>query len=367
MGSTAPDDPSCVWFGDGECGRAKPLPVDASLTLELHISNKLSGWLRGRLKDPEISIEQFSATNQILKVKAQPAEVAVVGGFATAENTTAKGIDAIENWSQPKVEAFSGTKRFEEASTQRAFDFLEIFRKTLGDTAYATKALWTFSSLDSRFISGNKCLQSQSKLVGLVTTNASVYDGGIPSFGDGYLSYRVAGLHYAPDGQDLNKGTYDLIMDASAARCLYGYSKAPVSATVQVVGAGAENIATTVVSEKDGWLKLAAYGFTFSEKQIKVKVTQPQNKTLTKFTGTTKSLTSKQKAEIKTVVTKAKGNPKFICTGVYVNAKDKVTALKRARAACDYAKSLDKDHSYWAQAKQSKAKSYDAKVMIVSK
>jgi hypothetical protein len=50
-----------------------------------------------------------------------------------------------------------------------------------------------------------------------------------------------------------------------------------------------------------------------------------------------------------------------------VNAKDKVTALKRARAACDYAKSLDKNHSYWSQAKQSKAKSYDSKVMIVSK
>jgi hypothetical protein len=98
-----------------------------------------------------------------------------------------------------------------------------------------------------------------------------------------------------------------------------------------------------------------------------VKLSQPQNKTLTKFSGSSRTLTSKQKAEIKSVVAKAKGNPKFICTGVYVNAKYKVTALKRARAACNYAKSLDKNHSYWAQAKQTKAKSYDAKVMIVSK
>jgi hypothetical protein len=29
-----------------------------------------------------------------------------------------------------------------------------------------------------------------------------------------------------------------------------------------------------VVSEKDGWLKMKAAGFTFSEKQIKVKITQ---------------------------------------------------------------------------------------------
>jgi hypothetical protein len=37
---------------------------------------------------------------------------------------------------------------------------------------------------------------------------------------------------------------------------------------------GAKTTATTVVSEKNGWLKLAAYGFTFSKKTIKVKITK---------------------------------------------------------------------------------------------
>jgi hypothetical protein len=37
---------------------------------------------------------------------------------------------------------------------------------------------------------------------------------------------------------------------------------------------GSQNVATTIVSEKDGWLKMKASGFTFSEKNIKVKLIQ---------------------------------------------------------------------------------------------
>jgi hypothetical protein len=41
-----------------------------------------------------------------------------------------------------------------------------------------------------------------------------------------------------------------------------------------VLGGDASTVATTVVSEKNGWLKMAAYGFTFSEKTLTVRMTQ---------------------------------------------------------------------------------------------
>jgi hypothetical protein len=41
-----------------------------------------------------------------------------------------------------------------------------------------------------------------------------------------------------------------------------------------ISAAGEKKFATTVVSEKDGWLKLAASGFTFSTTNIKVKLSQ---------------------------------------------------------------------------------------------
>jgi hypothetical protein len=93
-----------------------------------------------------------------------------------------------------------------------------------------------------------------------------------------------------PDGKTAVEGTYELAIRSDAARCLYGFSKAPVNATVSVIGEGGENkVATTVISEKDGWLKLAAYGFTFSSPTISVKLTQakaPAKKTtITCFKG----------------------------------------------------------------------------------
>jgi hypothetical protein len=102
-----------------------------------------------------------------------------------------------------------------------------------------------------------------------------VYDAKPPVFTDGELRYRVAGVHSKPDGNDF-KGVYDLVIDSNAARCLYKYSAAPISATVSVTSSsgGEQNIATTVVNERDGWFHLGAYGFGFSSPTLKVKLTQ---------------------------------------------------------------------------------------------
>lgn len=354
----------CSWVEAGVCGVPVALPDGYRIQLDARVSNDIVGWFRGRMSSPEISISDFSKSNMRLSVTAEPVEVARFYAVANKLNTTPEEQAAILAHGGSNNQ-FRGGGVVYPFSNWGEFSWMEMFRDLANDTAVGTTTIWNFSTIQGA--SNNKCLSGKPSVLGMVTTNATLYNGVIPEFESGYLKYEVAGLHFLPDGS-LNLGTYDLLMTSEVARCLYGFSKAPVSATVAVIGEGGEEkIATTIVSEKNGWLKLAAYGFTFSEKEIQVKLTQPQSKTLTKFTGSTKTLSSKQKAEIRTVVTKAKGNPKFICTGIFVNAEDKVTALKRARAACDYAKSLDKNHSYFAQAKQSAAKSFDAKVMIVSK
>jgi hypothetical protein len=354
---------ACLFEVDNQCARPSNFTSDTRLEITFQLPNLVGGWFSGRMKDPEISVEKVSEGANRVRIASEPVEVAALGlvkekaGFTPIENM----------WVQNNGRWGSngGTATGANSWQENIFPFIENYRPQVNDTAIGTDLIWKMRTIDAG--QGSGCLADKSQVLGIVTTNALGYDMGSPSFNAGYLEYKVAGLHYMPNGKDLVIGTYDLVMRSETARCLYGFNKAPVSATVQVVGTGDQNIASTIVSEKDGWLKLAAYGFTFSEKEIKVKLSQPQNKTLTKFSGSSRTLTSKQKAEIKSVVAKAKGNPKFICTGVYVNAKYKVTALKRARAACNYAKSLDKNHSYWAQAKQTKAKSYDAKVMIVSK
>ncbi len=64
-------------------------------------------------------------------------------------------------------------------------------------------------------------------------------------------------------------------MSSALARCIYKFTSAPISATVSITSENGEaNTATTIVNEKNGWLKLGAYGFTFSSPTVRVKLAQ---------------------------------------------------------------------------------------------
>jgi hypothetical protein len=80
--------------------------------------------------------------------------------------------------------------------------------------------------------------------------------------------------HFLPNGNEF-KGSYDLVIKSDVARCIYGFSSAPISATISVISSdGTAQVATTLVREKDGWLTLSAKNFTFSSPTVKVSLTQ---------------------------------------------------------------------------------------------
>jgi len=88
------------------------------------------------------------------------------------------------------------------------------------------------------------------------------------------LNYSVAAPHYTTT-KDVFQGSYDLLMRSDVARCIYGFSKAPVKAVISVTSAdGSPQTATTVLSETSGWIHLAANGFQFSSPSIQVKLSQ---------------------------------------------------------------------------------------------
>jgi hypothetical protein len=102
------------------------------------------------------------------------------------------------------------------------------------------------------------------------------YSGGAPTFNksEGSLIYKVGAPHFASNG-DIFKGSYDLQLRSDVARCLYNFSSAPLSATIDVTSSdGSAQGATTIVTERDGWLYFSAKGFTFSSPTVKVKMTQ---------------------------------------------------------------------------------------------
>jgi hypothetical protein len=93
-------------------------------------------------------------------------------------------------------------------------------------------------------------------------------------------------------------------------------------------------------------------------------------KTLSSFSSAATSLTSAQRAEVRRVVEQNPTAEKFICTGIRFESapmSENITVRKRAKAACDYAKSLNPNLSTFFQNKPTKARSYAGKVLLTVK
>jgi hypothetical protein len=134
-----------------------------------------------------------------------------------------------------------------------------------------------------------KCLTTGDGVKGIVTTNATIYGRGPPSFNTttGSLDYKVAAPHFTRTG-DVFKGAYNLIMRSDVARCFYNFTSAPVKADISVIeAAGTEGKATTSIKEENGWLTLSASGFSHSAPTVRAKLSQDAVATTTLAPTTT--------------------------------------------------------------------------------
>jgi hypothetical protein len=289
----AGNEASCAFVEDGNCGSIQDFTAGTRFRLQISIPKPVGGWFQGRMKDPQIAVDSSSKVSNLLTVEA---EAVTIPKMAVVRNMTEYTVQEktwfqnLGNWGTPNGKA-TGVRAGEEA----VFEYLEFYRKMAKDTAAGVQSKWNFGTVIGGV--GSPCLSDTSKVVGIVTTNSMGFEGRSPAFVNGYLNYKVTGLHFMPDGTTPVLGTYDLVMRSDAARCLYGFTNAPISATVSVTGGDTSTVATTVVSEKNGWLKMAAYGFTFSEKTLTVRMTQAKalavKKTITCVKGkVTKKVTA---------------------------------------------------------------------------
>lgn len=285
----------CAATENNYCAVTEDFAPKSRFVLNVRASNKITGWFKGRIQKPTVSIEKFSETNNRFSLQAEPVSVPRLAALVTPDNTSASGKTLLERSMRTgAAELFKGeTLRNIHPDTHDSIAWVEEFRNAAKDTAAAISTLWNFGTLPNMTIR-NSCFEDKTRVVGVVTTNATALSVGEPEFKNGMLEYKVAGLHYAPDGRALNEGSYDLVMRSDVARCLYGFTSAPISAKISVVSDSGENkFATTVISEKDGWIKIAAYGFTYSSPTISVKLTQAKAATKTTITCVKGKLTKK--------------------------------------------------------------------------
>jgi len=270
------------WDKSGDCFASQidqclvqyDFPSPLVIQMKIRLSKELGGWFKGRMTDPVINVENYDDKNNVITVTAKPIEVAQVAYAVDQDKLSDSERSMIRRY------AWGGTAEARRlvgpAATgegDRVFDYMNEARDLFKDRARGTTTFWNFGTVNAG--SGSPCLADTSKVLGIVTTNAMGYQGTAPTFEQSTLAYRVVGPHFMPDGVTEVRGTYDLVMKSEVARCLYNFSNAPISATISITsGNGEAAVATTTISEENGWLKLGAYNFTFSSPTLKVKLTQ---------------------------------------------------------------------------------------------
>lgn len=287
---------NCASSVDGACYRREPFPDGVLFSVSIRTNSQIGNWIHGRMKSPEVNIRR-EGNAWITTVGGLPTEVPIVSEWFDKPEDKKIALAAFQDsaWSTWGLEGTSGTARY---YSSRLFDAtaiqrLNAVRPLFNDKATANPKIWAFGTVvpdklayDLSALGGRGgCVRNATGLAGVVTTNATVYDGSIPAFDDKdqTLNYLVSAPHFSSNGSEF-LGTYDLVLRADIARCIYGFAKTPTSATVSIVrGDTVEKVSTTTLTEKDGWLSLAAYGFTFSTPKIAVKLNRaPEENTGTK-------------------------------------------------------------------------------------
>lgn len=262
-------DRKTIWEENGRAGIAMDFPEEARYRITARVTNQITGWYKARLQDPRVSINKFSAANNRVTIEGKSVSVP---SFAYKKSKS--DFTSLENkWWQNNGQSNNTTPA--GADQQDIFEYLDYFRPLVKDTVAGFNSLWSVNS--TNWGNDNKCLMDTTRVVGIVSTNAMGFNGNSPKYENSTLNYQVGGMHYLPDGQSLVEGTYDLLLRSDAARCLYGFSNAPIQASISITGDQNQRTAVTSMTEKDGWIKLSAYGFNFSSQKISVKFSQQES------------------------------------------------------------------------------------------
>jgi hypothetical protein len=286
---------ACVKTSADECALAWPLNLETRFQLNLKLSQKVSGWLHGRMFEAQAVISTATDGDQILSISGKPVVVPGIHAWYKKDSypqplnafysAISKTVVDTEGAGWPSISGKSnGPDGLPYSILKEGFGYVEggfkevsAWIDSVGDKATYAPTVWAFRSIESQEYSN--CMKGTDSLSGIVTTNSTMYIGNPPTFNknEKTLDYKVMSPHYLPDGTEF-KGSYDLLIKSEVASCIYGFSSAPISASVSIISSdGTSQVATTVVKEKDGWLTLSAKGFTFSAPTLRVQLNQKQD------------------------------------------------------------------------------------------
>lgn len=284
---------ACAMTSNSQCAVPWALPRDLTFGISFKLHEKVTGWLHGRISDAIATINSAGDGDQILTIQGKPTIVPGIHAWYKKTdlpkplsdfysmvspvqlNTSGAG------WPSADGKMSDGPDGLPYSILKEGFGYDEYnFKEVLawiqatGDKATYAPTIWSFRTMESSEY--DFCMKGSNSLSGIVSTNSTMYVGNPPRFDreSQSLDYKVMSPHSLPNGEEF-KGTYDLVIKSDVARCIYGFSSAPVSAKITILSAdGNTQVATTTFNERNGWMYLVARGFTFSSPTVRVKLTQ---------------------------------------------------------------------------------------------
>lgn len=225
----------CAYWGDnGSCLLSHSFPADISYTVTIRLATEPAGWLHGRIGSPAISFTK-DGDNTLVKVTATPVQVPAfqVGKSATAFPEAVQRAFAVNGpygnggsrqpGGQDRTDPTQRNAEYNITSYKdQAFEQLSLVTDVIEDKAGWAPWMWRVRTLsDGEMSKAGKCLTTGDGVKGIVTTNATIYGSGPPSFNSttGSLDYKVAAPHFTRTGE-VFQGAYNLIMRSDVARCL---------------------------------------------------------------------------------------------------------------------------------------------------
>ena len=327
-------DPRCVWSEKGACGLEAKFPKGAKVKLSIRVGNYFTPWLHGRLAEPSFDFTDIDSRQNQLTISAKPVVIpGVIANIPIDENlyllkSTLCYFNRCDNINQN----FQGSD-YITAGWTAPFKIFESLEKFVPSRASSTNERWSFRN-NPLWTAGmaRACVNVKfdSRFLGLIGTNSIVYDLDEPQLRNGFLDYKVGGVHSNPDGSDF-MGSYDLVLNGEFARCLFGLSdsdkKVPLSSTISLVSGGLESTVQTTFFNDDGkWVRFGAYDFTFSIPKLRIKLFEKPTTESVKDSLEKKDVNGEVMAAEKEAQTKAMAKKKTI-TCIKGKLTKKVTGL----------------------------------------
>ena len=299
----------CVFVADSICAQRVSFN-SANFRISQFVSTEYSSWFASRIKDAQVAVNNMDSGQSELVISGGAFKVPhILLETPGVDRFVASGCNDIDAYSkqlpaidpQKLIELCAATKSQYDncfpinkwdvgsdareacsySTTMSSTSFsvnpfsnnVALFKpylQSIGNSSFEPE-IWSFQS--SSQSAKSTCLDTGG-YIGMLSTNALVYDAYPPKIFDNELTYRVASPHLNSKNE-VNLGVFELQLSTKIMKCLYNFNDSPLQVTVSVVeDNGEKQIATSSWSESNGVFRINLTGFHYSAPEIKLRFSQ---------------------------------------------------------------------------------------------